>query len=238
MTEVDGHKFIKSAPKLAWEQPFAPYVPRQTTRDKEKAARKERERRQAEGLPAATPKPAEPEAATSPLKPRLPDHYIMNLPDSALSFLPAFASSFTPLLEVESFKQTYPAEADVPMPMIHVYCFTREMEFAGAQIDVLEVRTLLMLVWVRIADCGRSAQAATSVMPLRRIPRGTIFIWCGASRQTRRCTVSRSVYLAKWPSSPRRVDRSVGRAFQSQPKSKYHALLQYTDVRARSTYQV
>jgi len=138
VSEIDGHAFIQAAPELAWTQPFAPYAPKPNTREIDKAARKERERRKAEGLPPAplTPAPTEP---AGPLKPRLPEHYIMNLPDSALTFLSSFPSSFTPLLSNESFKSTYPSLGDVPMPLIHVYCFTREMEYETAEKDVLQV---------------------------------------------------------------------------------------------------
>jgi len=138
VSEIDGHAFIKAAPELAWTKPFAPYAPKPNTREKDKAARKERERRKAEGLPPAPPTPA-PTESTGPLKPRLPEHYIMNLPDSALTFLSSFPSSFTPLLSNESFKSTYPSLEDVPMPLIHVYCFTREMEYETAEKDVLQV---------------------------------------------------------------------------------------------------
>ena len=138
VSEIDGHAFIQAAPELAWTKPFAPYAPKPNTREKDKAARKERERRKAEGLPPAptTPAPTEP---ARPLKPRLPEHYIMNLPDSALTFLSSFPSYFTPLLSNESFKNTYPSLGDVPMPLIHVYCFTREMEYETAEKDVLQV---------------------------------------------------------------------------------------------------
>lgn len=150
MSETDGHTFIKTAPKLAWETPFKPYVPRQTAKE-ERAARKERERLKAEAKAKAetdgsklapAPAPTTSAATTPEPKRRLPGHYIMNLPDSALSFLPSFRSSFTPLLSVESFNSTYPNRDDVPMPLIHVYCFTREMEFPGAQVDILQVGLL------------------------------------------------------------------------------------------------
>jgi tRNA (guanine37-N1)-methyltransferase len=144
VSEIDGHAFIKSAPELAWTQPFAPHVPRgssTSTREEQKAARKERERRKAEGLPPLPAAPVEP--APTP-KPRLPDHYIMNLPDSALSFLPSFPSSYTALLSNESFKEAYPDIESVPMPLIHVYCFTREMEPEAAQKDIIEVSLMGM----------------------------------------------------------------------------------------------
>ena len=154
-------------PKLAWETPFKPHAPRQTAKE-ERAARKERERlkaeakakaeAEAEGQPdkstsavettptpsasASVPAAVQSSSTSTPtLEPKLPGHYIMNLPDSALTFLPSFRSSFSPLRSVESFNSTYPDLDKVPMPLIHVYCFTREMEFAGAQADILKVRT-------------------------------------------------------------------------------------------------
>ena len=138
VSEIDGHAFIKAAPELAWTNPFAPFSPKTNPREKDRVARKARERRKAEGLPPLPVAPVE-EQPARPLVPRLPEHYIMNLPDSALTFLSSFPSSFTPLLSNESFKTAYPSLSDVPMPLIHCYCFTREMEYETAEKDVLQV---------------------------------------------------------------------------------------------------
>lgn len=114
----------------------------------------------------------DPSSALEPVKSspkaRLPDHYIMNLPDSALSFLPSFQSSYTPLLSVESFTGTYPCIDNVPMPLIHVYCFTREMEYAGAQVDVLKVSYARGPTSAQVA-CSRTV-LLTSVLARQWLP--------------------------------------------------------------------
>ena len=70
------------------------------------------------------------------LQPQLVQHYIMNLPDSALTFLDAFVGVFTPLLSEPMFEERL---EKIGLPMVHVYCFSRELELAAAVIDICEV---------------------------------------------------------------------------------------------------
>ncbi|WWC92870.1 uncharacterized protein L201_007832 [Kwoniella dendrophila CBS 6074] len=76
-----------------------------------------------------------------PEPPKLIQHFIMNLPDSALTFLHSYNNCFKPLLEEKDFTDKYGSEAehlkDEELALIHVYCFTREIEFEKAQIDIL-----------------------------------------------------------------------------------------------------
>jgi tRNA (guanine37-N1)-methyltransferase len=62
--------------------------------------------------------------------------FIMNLPDSAIQFLDAFrgilASDGT-----HDFRHIY----DI-MPMVHCYCFTRELELTKAEVDIRSVCAL------------------------------------------------------------------------------------------------
>ncbi|RXK36595.1 hypothetical protein M231_06136 [Tremella mesenterica] len=69
--------------------------------------------------------------------PQLINHFIMNLPDSALEFLDAYRGCYHPLLSIPEFTERYGSQGDsCPMPLIHVYCFTREMERDGAERDI------------------------------------------------------------------------------------------------------
>jgi tRNA (guanine37-N1)-methyltransferase len=192
---VDGRKFAQTIPLQAWKEPFPTFVPPKTARSIRLERRKRKGELGGAGVePKSDPglegsleqlelspeqsAPKEPStgrdspsaststATVSGLTPRLPAHYIMNLPDSALTFLDAFASSYVPLLSEPSFISQYPdtqsevrgtaAEIDVtsgpehgsaddkrfsavPMPMVHVYCFTRELEYPGAEVDICQV---------------------------------------------------------------------------------------------------
>ncbi|KAG6845350.1 hypothetical protein H0H87_010459 [Tephrocybe sp. NHM501043] len=55
------------------------------------------------------------------------DHFVMNLPDSAITFLDAFRG----VLALPKVREVY----DV-LPMIHCYCFTRELEPEKAEVDI------------------------------------------------------------------------------------------------------
>ena len=58
----------------------------------------------------------------------------MNLPDSAITFLGAFKGLFTELREHADFETVYQEN-----PMVHCYCFTRELELDRAECDIREV---------------------------------------------------------------------------------------------------
>ncbi|KAK8849734.1 hypothetical protein IAR55_005069 [Kwoniella newhampshirensis] len=149
--EMDGHNFISFAVFEAWENPFKPSttMSKNELRKRQKEARKERERLQADPSSAVPP----PQVISSPIDSpiavadtpsttpvsRTISHFIMNLPDSALSFLGAYSGCYTPLLSLESFTSIYGQKGEgVEMPIIHCYCFTREIEREKAEPDILQ----------------------------------------------------------------------------------------------------
>lgn len=133
---TDGRAFISSAPLEAWQHPFAPLKPRISRTKADKLARKARQA----GVPTATATTDRPETAPEP---QIIKHYVMNLPDSALEFLDAYRGCFDRLLALPDFKEKYGSKGEtVPMPLVHVHCFTRELEYPGAERDISEVRLL------------------------------------------------------------------------------------------------
>lgn len=138
MSCTDGRAFISSAPIQAWQTPFAPLKPRISRSKADKLARKARQA----GPPAAVPESAESSTpvVSSPVLPQLVQHYVMNLPDSALEFLDAYQGCYRGLLGFADFRAAYGGRGEnVTMPMVHVHCFTRELEYAGAERDICEV---------------------------------------------------------------------------------------------------
>jgi len=117
----DGRDFIRSSMARAYDQPFPAYVSPRSSKTQEA-----RERRRSQNLKKLipTPKPAR----------RMISHYVMNLPESAITFLNAFRG----LLVDDGSRDL--AGVYLQMPMIHCYCFTRELEFESAEKDIRRVR--------------------------------------------------------------------------------------------------
>lgn len=142
VTEDDARAFIKRAPLEAWRNPFARSAPVSSkTKEKvERAARiKAKKEKEAAGQatqssdpapPSTEAPPQEEEKKEQPPQPQTIDHYVMNLPDSALEFLDAYAGAFTPLLSEPGYDRS------TPLPLIHVHCFTRELEPEPASDDI------------------------------------------------------------------------------------------------------
>lgn len=113
----DGRDFIRSAARRLFNDPMAPYAGPQLSRLKEKLKRRQN---------ASETK--QPEAPTVLAPRRRIDHFVMNLPDSAITFLDAFRGLFTADQDL--------ANEYNEMPQIHCYCFTRELELDKAELDI------------------------------------------------------------------------------------------------------
>jgi tRNA (guanine37-N1)-methyltransferase len=109
----DGRNIIRSAARSIMETPLPAYTGPKLSRVQERAQKKSSQRAP---------------SATAPRK-RI-SHFVMNLPDSAITFLDAFrgilSSEITP-----GASEVY----DI-MPMVHCHCFTREIEPEKAVIDI------------------------------------------------------------------------------------------------------
>ncbi|KAJ1302848.1 hypothetical protein OPQ81_003151 [Rhizoctonia solani] len=149
ISTLDGRQFIKDVVQTAWISLFPPeaYV-------KPLSAKERRSKRTAANNGLAVSDTAKESPAndrvnseqtssvndSAQLPPpqrdsRRIDHFVMNLPATAIEFLDAFRPAFTSLrnLHGEEVQKIY-----TPMPMVHVHCFTRELEEENAHRDIIK----------------------------------------------------------------------------------------------------
>ncbi|GAA6010292.1 hypothetical protein JCM10207_005159 [Rhodosporidiobolus poonsookiae] len=145
----DGRDFIRRSILAIWNDPFPEYQPPLTARERAKRARAANAAKAAanasassadassssSAAPTPAPEPAlEPTAPTAPPR-RLPQHYIMNLPASALEFLDAYRGLFRPLYDLVGEAEAKKAVKEAGgLPVVHCYCFTKEVEDAEGDI--------------------------------------------------------------------------------------------------------
>lgn len=111
------------------ENPFPAYTGPKPT----KAQLKEKRRKQVQPEDSAVPtQPEDPSPPLLPPRNRIA-HFVMNLPDSAITFLGAFKG----LLASGKLREVY----EGGMPVVHCHCFTRELEVDAAEKDIRQVRS-------------------------------------------------------------------------------------------------
>lgn len=132
----DGRAFIRNSIKLCWNKPFEgtpltesgrkAVLESATSRHR---AKKEHERMHPEKKSDSTTDPATVERGP---KRRLIDHFVMNLPATAIEFLDAFKGAYDEIageeLETELQRRTDTNGAETVWPMVHVHCFTKNLE--------------------------------------------------------------------------------------------------------------
>jgi tRNA (guanine37-N1)-methyltransferase len=119
---VDGREFIQHAARWVATDPLPGYSGPPLSQSQRRALSKQQSR--------GSPLPPQP----SPRK-RI-SHFVMNLPDSAITFLDAFRGILAPSSgSVNDMQALY----DV-LPMVHCHCFTREVDRDAAERDIRQVR--------------------------------------------------------------------------------------------------
>lgn len=118
----DGRDFIAGAVKRLANNPFDGYKPRLSQTEERKAKRRNQQSKEPSTVPPPSPQ--------LPPRKRI-DHFVMNLPDSAITFLDAFQGVLAPPALRDLYKDR--------MPQVHCYCFTREREEKDAKIDISKV---------------------------------------------------------------------------------------------------
>ncbi|KAG9037407.1 tRNA(m(1)G37)methyltransferase [Tulasnella sp. JGI-2019a] len=121
----DGREFIRGSTSQIWREPFQHTDSPRSLKQKQKAARRARET----GVG-----PLSEDLQHRPQPRRRIDHFVMNLPATAIEFLGAFRGVFKPLHDADP-KEFDAVYGDV-MPMVHCHCFTKELEGPGAEEDL------------------------------------------------------------------------------------------------------
>ncbi|GAA5835987.1 hypothetical protein JCM3766R1_005121 [Sporobolomyces carnicolor] len=138
---ADARDFIRSSVLAVWENPFPEYVAPLSNKERN------RRNREARGLATSTPStttttttapPAPPQPETRKAERKVINHFVMNLPASAIEFLDAYRGLYRDLyakygdVAREEVKR-------VGLPIVHCYCFTKDIE--GAEKDICERAT-------------------------------------------------------------------------------------------------
>lgn len=114
---LDGREFIRKAPYLLLDEPFQETIPSLTQKQ-------QKELKHANKSPELLPVR------------NYIDHFIMNLPASALEFLDAFKPTYKAIQEKYS-------DTDRPLsftrPMVHVHCFSKAADMEQATVDICQV---------------------------------------------------------------------------------------------------
>lgn len=140
----DARAYIRQSVLDVWNTPFPAYA---APISKSRTARRARD---AAGnpLPPSTttvPTPSTPSATLSSptLLPtpgpdrNLVNHFVMNLPDSAIEFLDTFHGLYRELYVLPGAREAVEKAGDDRLPMVHCYCFTKDIEHAEQ--DILAV---------------------------------------------------------------------------------------------------
>ena len=120
----DGHEFIRHAAIRVATDPLPAFTGPPLSQSQRRALSREQSKEQLRGL-----------MPPSQLPPRKRiGHFVMNLPDSAITFLDAFRGIFAPSVSNIDLKELYEV-----MPMVHCHCFTRELDREAAERDIRHV---------------------------------------------------------------------------------------------------
>lgn len=137
----DGRDFIRTIVERAWKDPFPGYAPPKSSRAKAKEAQLRR-RRNVESLSVNSGEnpssivPQETDPEDLKIQPRRAiTHFVMNLPDSAITFLDAFRGILNSATAGGASTYDYPH-----LPMVHCHCFTKELDPEKAAEDIRQVR--------------------------------------------------------------------------------------------------
>lgn len=118
---MDAKEFFQQAVLDAWNNPFPPPEPKKPSRSSKAVA-----------------PPLLPVAYAQHQSKKLIDHFVMNLPATAIEFLGAFRGIYKPLQELTGFREEVYVDGEEPRtPLVHCYCFSKELD--NYEADISEV---------------------------------------------------------------------------------------------------
>lgn len=133
----DGKDFIRSVAARVFDVPLPPAVPPKSKTQQYREQRREREAnaqiKQCESSIQSSPPPIR---TSLPQRNRI-TQFVMNLPDSAIQFLDAFRGIFSS--DNAGGRDLSGVYDKTTLPMVHCYCFTRELEPDKAAVDIRKV---------------------------------------------------------------------------------------------------
>ncbi|KDE03188.1 hypothetical protein MVLG_06308 [Microbotryum lychnidis-dioicae p1A1 Lamole] len=125
---ADGRDWIRQSVLNIWNTPFPAYTPPLSAKARGKLARRANDPK---ASPSTTSSPQKPTSvAPMDLGPprRLVDHFVMNLPELAITMLDAYKGLYHELYKLPGARQTIEKRGEEGLPMVHCYCFTKDMD--------------------------------------------------------------------------------------------------------------
>ncbi|GAA6060393.1 hypothetical protein JCM10212_004646 [Sporobolomyces blumeae] len=148
---ADARDFIRKSVLALWDDPFPEYVAPLSSKQRNRRNREARELAKATPpadslAPSSEPSTSSAEPPTNdrstnsaPVPPRrLINHFVMNLPASAIEFLDAYRGLYRELYARHG-NEARAAVEEVGLPVVHCYCFTKDVE--GAEKDICQRAT-------------------------------------------------------------------------------------------------
>lgn len=125
---IDGREFIRNAHKIVKSNPF-PETTAILTQKQQKEIKK-----------SGTQFPTHPPQDYI-------DHYVMNLPATAIEFLDAFKPTYA---EIQQQDKNSQQPLSVTRPMVHAHCFSKAADTEQASVEICEVSNIIMLITHRL----------------------------------------------------------------------------------------
>jgi tRNA (guanine37-N1)-methyltransferase len=160
----DGREFIRNAIRRTWKQGFeGKVISGEGDSSLSNRERRREERRQK--IAAGEARKQDPSSSIPPApfargrKRRLIDHFVMNLPGSALEFLDAYRGAYRlciddkdALEEELRYRRENTSENGREWPMVHVHCFTKMVEqpyediIAVSEVAFVQAEVVILMI--------------------------------------------------------------------------------------------
>ena len=96
-------------------------------------------------------------------RPKLFDHYVLNLPASALSFVKSFKGIY------KGYEELFEPHTEVRLPLVHVYCFSKHSEDEAAEQEICKEISSQLNYEMTPAPSAGNSNDAVSVYDVRNV---------------------------------------------------------------------